>query len=106
RREPSPAWRRAGAGFEVRRVRPGGTGGWPERRWRAGAVALASGYFGKPIRLGVPGEDLPWVSSRYREDYGHFRDRVGIVGGGNTAAEATLELYRWQANVTIVHRGP
>lgn len=100
--------RRAGDGFEVTSVRTGGNGNGssPERRWRAGAVALASGYFGKPIRLRVPGEDLPWVSSRYREAYGHFGDRVVIIGGGNTAAEAALELYRWQANVTIVHRGP
>jgi bacillithiol disulfide reductase len=92
--------RRAGEGFEVTSAR-----GETERRWRAGAVALASGYFGKPLRLGVPGEDRPWVSSRYHEPYGHFGDRVVVVGGGNTAAEAALELYRWQAQVTIVHRG-
>lgn len=104
--ETVTAVRRAGEGFEVTSVRTGGNGGSPERRWRAGAVALASGYFGKPIRLGVPGEDLPWVSSRYREAYGHFGDRVVIVGGGNTAAEAALELYRWGAQVTMVHRGP
>ena len=92
--------RRAGDGFEVTSTR-----GERERRWRAGAVALASGYFGKPLRLGVPGEDLPWVSARYHEPYGHFGDRVVVVGGGNTAAEAALELYRWQAQVTMVHRG-
>ncbi|HEV8242175.1 MAG TPA: NAD(P)-binding domain-containing protein [Thermoanaerobaculia bacterium] len=99
--------RRAGDGFEVTRLRSGanGNGNATERRWRAGAVALASGYFGKPIRLGVPGEDLPWVSSRYREAYGHFGDRVVVVGAGNTAAEAALELYRWGAQVTVIHRG-
>ena len=92
--------RRAGDGFEVTTLR-----GDEVRRWRAGAVALASGYFGKPKRLGVPGEDLPWVSYRYQEPYGHFADRVVVVGGGNSAAEAALELYRWHAEVTIVHRG-
>ena len=92
--------RRAGDGFEVTSTRSE-----QERRWRAGAVALASGYFGKPLRLGVPGEDLSWVSSRYHEPYGHFGDRVVVIGGGNTAAEAALELYRWQAQVTMVHRG-
>lgn len=92
--------RRAGDGFEVTTQR-----GDEERRWRAGAVALASGYFGKPKQLGVPGEDLPWVSYRYHEPYGHFADRVVVVGGGNSAVEAALELYRWNAEVTIVHRG-
>jgi thioredoxin reductase (NADPH) len=87
-------------GFEVTSHRGGGT-----RRRRAGAVALAAGYFGRPQRLGVPGEDQAWVHSRYREPYGHYGDRVAVVGGGNTAAEAALELYRWGAQVTLVHRG-
>ncbi len=94
------AVRRAGDGFEVVSQHGG-----REVRWRAQAVALASGYFGKPLRLGVPGEDLPWVSARYHEPYGHFGDRVVVVGGGNSAAEAALELYRWHAAVTLVHRG-
>jgi thioredoxin reductase (NADPH) len=28
-----------------------------------------------------------------------------VVGGGNSAAEAALELFRWSAEVTLVHRG-
>lgn len=73
-------------------------------RW-AQAVVLASGYFGQPRPLEVPGEDLPWVSCRYLEPYGHFGEHVVVVGGGNSAAEAALELFRWGARVTLVHRG-
>lgn len=98
--EEVTAVRRAGDELEVTSRR-----GDQEVRRRASAVALASGYFGKPVRLGVPGEDLPWVSCRYREPYGHYADRVVVVGAGNTAAEAALELYRWGAHVTLVHRG-
>lgn len=76
-----------------------------DRSYRTRAVALATGYFGRPQGLGVPGEDRPWVSSRYREPYGHFGDRVLVVGAGNSAVEAALELYRWGAEVTMVHRG-
>jgi thioredoxin reductase (NADPH) len=75
------------------------------REYRARAVALATGYFGNPVRLGVPGEDLPWVHSRYREPYPHFAQDVVIVGAGNTAAEAALDLWRNGARVTLVHRG-
>ncbi|HEX6864864.1 MAG TPA: NAD(P)-binding domain-containing protein, partial [Thermoanaerobaculia bacterium] len=77
-----------------------------KREIRARAVAVATGYFGNPRRLGVPGEDLPWVSTRYKEAYPHYRQDVVIVGAGNTAAEAALDLWRNGARVTLVHRGP
>lgn len=75
-----------------------------ERVYRARAVALATGYFPNPRKLQVPGEDLPWVHSRYREPYLHWGERVVIVGGGNSASEAALELWRNDVDVTLVHR--
>ena len=69
-------------------------------------VVLAIGYFDHPNRIGVPGEDLPHVRHYYREPHEHYRQRVVVVGGGNSAAEAALELYRAGARVTLVHRGP
>jgi thioredoxin reductase (NADPH) len=81
-----------------------GRSGANERRTRA--VALATGYFGNPNRLGVPGEDLPWVHVRYKEPYPFYGQDVVIVGAGNTAAEAALDLWRNGARVTLVHRGP
>ncbi len=72
----------------------------------ARAVVLAMGYYGMPNLLGVPGEDLPHVSHFYREAHPHYRQRVVIVGGKNSACEAALELYRAGAHVTMVHRGP
>jgi len=76
------------------------------RRRSAQAVVLATGYFGQPRRLGVPGEELAWVRSRYAEAYPHFGEAVVVVGGGNSAAEAALDLWRNGARVTLVHRGP
>jgi thioredoxin reductase (NADPH) len=46
------------------------------------------------------------VRHYYREPHEHYRQRVVVVGGGNSAAEAALELYRAGARVTLVHRGP
>jgi putative YpdA family bacillithiol system oxidoreductase len=69
-------------------------------------IVLATGYFDHPNCIGVPGEDLPHVRHYYREPHEHYRQRVVVVGGGNSAAEAALELYRAGARVTLVHRGP
>jgi thioredoxin reductase (NADPH) len=70
----------------------------------ARAVVLATGAFDKPNTIGVPGEDLPHVSHYYTEAHPHYRKRVVIVGGQNSAAEAALELFRAGAEVTLVHR--
>jgi thioredoxin reductase (NADPH) len=93
--------KREGEVFLVESVKDG-----RRRTRRARAVVIATGYFFWPKRLGVPGEDLPWVHHRYVEPYPHFSQDVVVVGAGNTAAEAALDLWRNGARVTIVHRGP
>ncbi|MDP9201382.1 MAG: YpdA family putative bacillithiol disulfide reductase [Gemmatimonadota bacterium] len=77
-----------------------------ERRTKAGTVVVATGYFGSPNRLGVPGEELPHVSHIYREGHEAFLQDAVVVGGGNSAAEAALDLWRSGARVTLVHFGP
>jgi thioredoxin reductase (NADPH) len=69
-------------------------------------VVLAVGYYDRPNLLDVPGEDLPHVNHYYHEPHPHYRQRVVIVGGGNSAAEAALEMYRAGVHVTLVHRWP
>jgi thioredoxin reductase (NADPH) len=76
------------------------------RRTRARAVCVATGYFGSPNYLGVPGERAGHVSHVYREGHGAFEQDVVVVGGGNSAAEAALDLWRAGARVTLVHFGP
>ena len=69
-------------------------------------VLMAIGYYDHPNLIGVPGEDLPHVHHYYSEPHAYFRQRVVVVGGGNSAAEAALECFRAGARVTLVHRGP
>ena len=67
------------------------------------AVVMATGYFGLPNRLGVPGESLPHVHYRFVEGHMAFDQDVVVVGGANSAVDAALELYRAGARVTLVH---
>ena len=69
-------------------------------------VIFAIGYYDAPNLLNVPGEDLPHVHHYYSEPHPYYRQRVVIVGGGNSAAEWALELFRSGAHVTLVHRHP
>jgi thioredoxin reductase (NADPH) len=76
------------------------------QRTEARAVVVATGYFGSPNYLRVPGEELPQVAHVYREGHEAFDQDVVVVGGGNSAAEAALDLWRAGARVTLVHFGP
>ena len=71
---------------------------------QARAVVLAIGYYDLPNYLGVPGESLPHVFHYYSEAHQYYRQRVVVVGGKNSAAEASLELFRAGVHVTLVHR--
>ncbi len=67
------------------------------------AVVMATGYFGLPNRLDVPGESQPHVHYRFREGHMAYDQDVVVVGGANSAVDAALELYRAGARVTLVH---
>ena len=76
------------------------------RTYHARKVIIATGYYDHANQLGIPGEDLPKVSHYYTEAH-PFHDRdVAIIGAGNSAADAALELFRGGARVTLIHRRP
>lgn len=76
------------------------------RQVEARAVVVATGYWGSPNLLHVPGEGLPHVTHAYHEGHHAFQQDVVVVGGGNSAAEAALDLWRSGARVTLTHFGP
>ena len=72
--------------------------------YRTRKVMLATGYYDLPNPLNVPGEDLPKVSHYYTGPYAFYGQRVAVIGGSNSAADAALDLYRHGAEVTVIHR--
>jgi thioredoxin reductase (NADPH) len=67
----------------------------------AACVLFAIGAMAHPRRLDTPGEDLPKVHHRFTEPYPYVRKDALVVGGGNSAAEATLFLAEEGAQTTL-----
>jgi thioredoxin reductase (NADPH) len=76
------------------------------RRYIARRVILATGGTDRPRKLGIPGEDLPHVSSYFRDPHTYFRQSLLIIGGRNSAAEAALRCHHAGARVAISYRRP
>ncbi|WP_340106888.1 YpdA family putative bacillithiol disulfide reductase [Rhodohalobacter sp. 8-1] len=72
--------------------------------YKADKVVVATGFYGQENLMKVPGEDLPKVLHYYDEPHRYAWQNVLVVGGGNSAADAALETYRANANVSILVR--
>jgi len=76
------------------------------REHHARKLVIATGYYDLPNHMNIPGEDLPKVMHYYHEPHPYYDNDVLVIGGKNSAAIASLELWRHGARVTLVHRGP
>ena len=68
-------------------------------------VILCTGFYDIPVKLGVPGEDLPKVRHYYKDPSYYAMQRVAVVGSSNSAIDVALETYRKGAEVTLIIRG-
>jgi len=75
-----------------------------EQRYLAQKVVIAIGDMHRPNKLGLPGEDLPHVDHYFVDPHRYFRQKLLIVGGRNSAAEAALRCWRAGAKVTLSYR--
>lgn len=94
--------RRADGGFDIETSRSCA----PSGRYSARSVIVATGYYDLPNLMRIPGEDLPKVSHYALEGHAFYRRKVAVIGGANSAAVTSLELYRHGAEVTLIYRRP
>jgi thioredoxin reductase (NADPH) len=76
-----------------------------DKVYRTSAVVFATGYYDNPNYLNIPGEDLPHVTHYFVEGHPYWRQRVIVIGAGNSSVDAALESWRAGATVTLVHFG-
>ncbi len=70
--------------------------------YQAEKVILSTGFYDLANKMGVPGEDLDKVTHYYKEPWPYIGQKVIVVGGGNSAVDVALEIWRKGAEVTMV----
>ncbi|MCM3763022.1 YpdA family putative bacillithiol disulfide reductase [Alkalihalobacillus oceani] len=73
--------------------------------YRTPHVVIATGYYDSPNMMGVPGEEQEHVFHYFKEAHPFFDHDVVVIGGKNSAVDATLELEKAGARVTNLYRG-
>ncbi|MGG0716669.1 YpdA family putative bacillithiol disulfide reductase [Robertmurraya massiliosenegalensis] len=73
--------------------------------YRCQNVVIATGYYDNPNYMNVNGEDLPKVFHYFKEAHPYFDKDVVVIGGKNSSVDATLELVKAGARVTVIYRG-
>ncbi|HET7616573.1 MAG TPA: NAD(P)-binding domain-containing protein, partial [Bacillales bacterium] len=79
--------------------------GTDKNRYETPYVIIATGYYDSPNLMGVPGENLDKVFHYFKEAHPFFDKDVVVIGGKNSAVDATLELEKAGARVTVLYRG-
>lgn len=73
--------------------------------YRTPFVIIATGYYDSPNMMNIPGEELDKVFHYFKEAHPFFDQDVVVIGGKNSAVDATLELEKAGARVTVLYRG-
>lgn len=69
-------------------------------------LCVATGFYDRPRKLNIPGEDLAKLSHYYSDPLAYFRKKVAVVGAANSAIDAALECWRkGAAEVRLIIRG-
>ena len=74
-------------------------------KYKCKAVIIATGFYDLPVKMNVPGEELPKVSHYYKEPHPYVNQKVAIIGAANSACDVALELYYKGADVSMIIRG-
>lgn len=68
-------------------------------------LIIATGYYGQPNRLNVPGAGKDKVFHYFKEAHPFFKQHVLVIGGKNSSVDAAIELEKAGSHVTVIYRG-
>lgn len=76
-----------------------------KKSYKAKNVIISTGFYDVPLKMDIPGEELPKVTHYYKDPHLYAFQNVVVIGANNSGIDAALETYRKGAKVTLVIRG-
>ncbi len=94
---------------EVKKIE-GADGGFAiktnKRELQADKAVVSTGFYDLAKKMNIPGEELDKVKHYYDEAHPYAWQNITVIGGGNSAVDAALEIYRTNGNVTMIIKYP
>ena len=75
-----------------------------KNEYHASKIVIATGFYGTPNKMGIPGENLSKVQHYYKEAHPYVGQKVLVVGAGNSGVDVALECFRSGAEVSMAIR--
>ena len=75
-----------------------------KNEYHASKIVIATGFYGTPNKMGIPGENLSKVQHYYKESHPYVGQKVLVVGAGNSGVDVALECFRSGAEVSMAIR--
>lgn len=75
-----------------------------KNEYHASKIVIATGFYGTPNQMGIPGENLSKVQHYYKEAHPYVGQKVLVVGAGNSGVDVALECFRSGAEVSMAIR--
>ncbi|MBS1494463.1 MAG: YpdA family putative bacillithiol disulfide reductase [Bacteroidetes bacterium] len=72
--------------------------------YEAKNVIVSTGYYDNINYMNVPGEELNKVFHYFKEAHPYAGKSCAVIGGGNSAVDVSLELFRTGADITLIIR--
>src|SRR5699024_5663038 len=75
------------------------------QNYQAEQGIIATGYYDQPNYMNIPGQDFAKVMHYCKEAHPYYHKDVVVIGGKKSTVDATLELQKAGARITVLYRG-
>ena len=75
-----------------------------KQKYTCNFVVNSTGFYDTPKLMNIPGEELEKVKHYFKTSNAHYKQKMAIIGGSNSAIDVAIESFQKGAEVTVLVR--